>query len=117
MFSTSSVPSSDTPASPASLRDSGLLEPIRLAGEDPFADVYQTWPGVAEEDAKEKSEGVANPITSEDSPVIRTGPLPVIRGAPFSSPLAGINSDFNSLFPDENLAGKSDALSHSTIFD
>lgn len=105
IFSTSSVPSSDSPASPASLRDSGLLEPIRLAGEDPFADIYQTWPGVAEEDAKERAE-VVNPVASEESPVVRTGPLPVMRGAPFSSPLAGINSDFNSLFPDENLAGK-----------
>ena len=105
IFSTSSVPSSDSPASPASLRDSGLLEPIRLAGEDPFADIYQTWPGVAEVDVKEKGE-VVNSIASEESPVVRTGPLPAIRGAPFSSPLAGINSDFNSLFPDENLAGK-----------
>lgn len=115
IFSTSSVPSSDSPASPVSLRDSGLLEPIRLAGEDPFADVYQTWPGVAEEDAKEKCAGVANPIVPEDSPVVRTGPLPVIRGAPFSSPLAGINSDFNSLFPDENLAGKSTILNHAVF--
>ncbi|KAF9651895.1 hypothetical protein BDM02DRAFT_3184142 [Thelephora ganbajun] len=106
IFSTSSVPSSDSPASPASLRNSGLLEPIRLAGEDPFADIYQTWPGVAEEDAKAKNE-VTNPIASEDSPVVRTGLLPVIRGAPFSSPLAGINGEFNSLFPDENLAGTS----------
>ena len=92
-----------------------MLEPIRLAGEDPFADIYQAWPGVAEEDAKGKSE-VVNPIAPEDSPVVRTGPLPVIRGAPFSSPLAGINSDFNSLFPDENLAGKLDALNHTRFF-
>lgn len=105
IFSTSSVPSSDSPASPTSLRDSGLLEPIRLAGEDPFVDIYQTWPGVAEEDAKERDE-IVNPIASEESPVVRTGPLPVMRGAQFSSPLAGISSDFNSLFPDENLAGK-----------
>jgi len=116
IFSTASVPSSETPASPASLRDSGLLEPIRLSGEDPFADIYQTWPGVAEEDAKEKCE-VVNPIASEESPVVRTGPLPVIRGAPFSSPLAGINSDFNSLFPDENLTGKLDASSHNRFFE
>ena len=115
IFSTSSVPSSDSPASPASLRDSGLLEPIRLAGEDPFADIYQTWPGVAEEDAKEKNAGVVNPIAPEDSPVVRTGPLPVIRGAPFSSPLAGINSDFNSLFPDENLAGKLDTSNRASL--
>jgi hypothetical protein len=92
-----------------------LLEPIRLAGEDPFIDIYQAWPGVAEEDAKEKSVGVANPIASEDSPVVRTGPLPTTRGAPFSSPLAGINSDFNSLFPDENLAGKLDASNHPSL--
>ena len=69
-----------------------------------------------EENAKEKTE-VANPIASEDSPVVRTGLLPVIRGAPFSSPLAGINSDFNSLFPDENLAGKLDASNHTRFFD
>jgi len=68
-----------------------------------------------EEDAKGKNE-VANPIASEDSPVVRTGPLPVMRSAQFSSPLAGINSDFNSLFPDENLAGKLDALNHSSFF-
>lgn len=68
-----------------------------------------------EEDAKGKSE-VANPIASEDSPVVRTGPLPVMRGAQFSSPLAGINSDFNSLFPDENLAGKLNALNHPSFF-
>lgn len=117
IFSTSSVPSSDSPASPRSLRDSGLLEPIRLAGEDPFADVYQTWPGVVEVDAKEKIVEAANPIASEDSPVVRTGPLPVIRGAPFSSPLAGINSDFNSLFPEENLAGKLDTSKRTRIFD
>ena len=83
-----------------------MLEPIRLAGEDPFADIYPTWPGVAEEDVKERGEAVG-PIASEESPVVRTGPLPVVRGAPFSSPLAGINSDFNSLFPEENLAGGS----------
>jgi len=96
IFSTSSVFNSDSPASPASLRDSGLLEPIRLAGEDPFANVYQTWLGVAEEDAKQKGE-IVNPIASEESPVVRTGPLPVMRGAPFSSPLTGINCDCSSL--------------------
>jgi len=69
-----------------------------------------------EEDAKEKSQAVANPIASEDSPVVRTGPLPVIRGAPFSSPLAGINSDFNSLFPDENLAGDLSVSNHIRTF-
>lgn len=116
IFSVSSVPSSDSPASPASLRDSGLLEPIRLAGEDPFADIYQAWPGVAEVDAKGKGE-IMNQIASEESPVVRTGPLPAIRGAPFSSPLAGINSDFNSLFPDENLAGKLCASIYTINFD
>ena len=68
-------------------------------------------------DAKEKIVEAANPIASEDSPVVRTGPLPVIRGAPFSSPLAGINSDFNSLFPEENLAGKLDTSKRTRIFD
>jgi hypothetical protein len=84
LLSTSSgTVESDPSLSPASRREGVLLEPIRLAGDDPFTDIYNSWVRPVEQAAKIGARGVLSPPPSspEDSPVVRTGPLPLVDGS------------------------------------
>jgi len=80
----SSSGESDLLLSPISRREGGLLEPIRLAGDDPFTDIYNSWlhPVNEAEAGKPGTRGNFSPPTSspEDSPVVRSGPLPIVDG-------------------------------------
>jgi hypothetical protein len=67
---------SELPATPVSQRESALMEPIRLAGEDPFSDIYNSW--IQGDSTKAGKQIAFSPPNSspEDSPVVRTGPRP-----------------------------------------
>lgn len=67
---------SEPPTTPVSQREIGLMEPIRLAGDDPFNDIYNSW--IQGGSAKAGSRVAFSPPDSspEDSPVVRTGPRP-----------------------------------------
>lgn len=54
------------------------MEPIRLAGDDPFTDIYNSWIHLGDSTAKSSPHKRYTPPSSspEDSPVIRTGLRP-----------------------------------------
>lgn len=69
---------SELPISPIAQREGTLMEPIRLAGEDPFTDIYNSWIHLGDSNHKSSPIKHYTPPSSspEDSPVIRTGLRP-----------------------------------------